>query len=148
MSPSLFVLQEVKKEKKNDKPTASSSRTYWIIGTAVLLATFALVLTFRMQQRSKDIPQQRQSAFSTTSKALSDYPSTPIAPDGVVAPVPVNPSFTFQFQDAINGQAGSVIYPFTSCYSSNAWMLSYDDGPSPYTPQLLADLKSRGNLFS
>lgn len=55
--------------------------------------------------------------------------------------VPVNPTFTAQYKALPKNSkpAGD----WTKCVNKTDWALTFDDGPSQFTPALLQDLKSR-----
>ena len=72
--------------------------------------------------------------FATSSSALNaaDYPAPNAVPRG-------NPAWTNSFLQNNAGLADIL----TQCTNQNTWALTYDDGPSPYTPQVLDNLSSR-----
>ncbi|KAJ3303518.1 chitin deacetylase [Kappamyces sp. JEL0829] len=135
-----FVVFEPKR-----KPTPRKHKECLKIFLFLLVVFLVSMVAFLGWNQSNRLKTPTLSNHTVDRFAASlDYPTTPIAPDGVIAPVPVNPLFSAQFAGALSGAVGFPKNPVSACNDQNAWALTYDDGPSPSTPTVLAALRARG----
>ncbi|KAJ3320341.1 chitin deacetylase [Boothiomyces sp. JEL0866] len=75
-----------------------------------------------------------------------DYPNNDVG-----SPVAPSPAFNAQYQSALNIRTGpGVEWEKSSCKGNSDWALTYDDGPSQYTPEVVNQLTKhnfKGTFF-
>ncbi|KAJ3270386.1 chitin deacetylase [Terramyces sp. JEL0728] len=80
--------------------------------------------------------------YALISLALGQISYSMQYPDALVGnPLPVNPVFSTQYKSVLGITTGpSVSWEKSGCIGKSDWALTYDDGPSPNTPSVLAEL--------